>query len=128
MPALQKCRSSGKKIFFSLGGQAASDNLTDNTEWALLENNVWNLFLGGQQNYLSAIRPFGDRIFDGVNMDIETANRTGWFGFIKQMPSNFQKDSDREDYTLMVPRGYYLAGIAGSCGTWVDGFQIIITR
>lgn len=31
-------------------------------------------------------------------------------------------------HTLMAPRGYMLAGIAGTCGAWIDGFQIIITR
>lgn len=44
----------------------------------------------------------------------------------------YQKDTDLmltiHSHTLMAPRGYYIAGISGSCGKWVDGFQIIITR
>ena len=31
-------------------------------------------------------------------------------------------------HTLSAPRGYSIAGISGSCGQWIDGFQIIITR
>ena len=31
-------------------------------------------------------------------------------------------------HTLIPPRGYSIAGIAGSCGAWVDGFSLIITR
>ena len=31
-------------------------------------------------------------------------------------------------HTLMTPRGYQLAGLSGSCGPWIDGLQIIITR
>lgn len=104
LPALHKCRSSGKKVFISLGGQAASENLTDDTEGALLANNIWNIFLGGQQSNLSAIRPFGDVILDGVDMDIETANRTGWLGFAKQMRSNFREDFNREYYISAAPQ------------------------
>jgi hypothetical protein len=31
-------------------------------------------------------------------------------------------------HTLMPPPGYTIAGVSGSCGQWVDGFQLIITR
>lgn len=31
-------------------------------------------------------------------------------------------------HTLIPPRGYTLGGISGSCGPWVDGFSLIITR
>lgn len=29
-------------------------------------------------------------------------------------------------YTLIPPLGYKIAGISGSCGSWVDGFSLII--
>ena len=31
-------------------------------------------------------------------------------------------------HTLIPPRGYSIAGVAGSYGQWVDGFSLIITR
>ena len=31
-------------------------------------------------------------------------------------------------HSLIPPRGYSIAGISGSCGQWVDGFSLIITR
>jgi len=31
-------------------------------------------------------------------------------------------------HTLIPPRGYTIAGVTGSCGDWVDGFGIILTR
>lgn len=31
-------------------------------------------------------------------------------------------------HTLIPPRGYSIAGVSGSCGPWVDGFSLIITR
>ena len=31
-------------------------------------------------------------------------------------------------HTLIPPRGYSIAGIYGSCGPWIDGFGLVITR
>jgi hypothetical protein len=31
-------------------------------------------------------------------------------------------------HTLIPPRGYNIAGVSGSCGAWLDGFQLLITR
>ena len=31
-------------------------------------------------------------------------------------------------HTLIPPRGYSIAGVSGSCGQWVDGFSLVITR
>ncbi|KAF2086309.1 hypothetical protein K490DRAFT_66861 [Saccharata proteae CBS 121410] len=31
-------------------------------------------------------------------------------------------------HTLIPPRGYTIAGLSGSCGQWMDGFSLIITR
>ncbi|KAK1753485.1 putative peptidase family-domain-containing protein [Echria macrotheca] len=31
-------------------------------------------------------------------------------------------------HTLIPPRGYNICGVTGSCGAWVDGFSVIITR
>jgi hypothetical protein len=31
-------------------------------------------------------------------------------------------------HTMIPPRGYSIAGVTGSCGAWVDGFGIILTR
>ncbi|KAI0121657.1 putative peptidase family-domain-containing protein [Xylariales sp. AK1849] len=31
-------------------------------------------------------------------------------------------------HTLIPPKGFTVCGISGSCGSWVDGFSVIITR
>ena len=31
-------------------------------------------------------------------------------------------------HTLIPPRGYSIAGVSGSCGSWIDGFSLIIAR
>jgi hypothetical protein len=31
-------------------------------------------------------------------------------------------------HTLIPPRGYNICGVTGSCGPWLDGFSVIITK
>jgi len=31
-------------------------------------------------------------------------------------------------HTLIPPRGYNICGVTGSCGAWLDGFSVIITK
>ncbi|KAI1039733.1 hypothetical protein LB505_004619 [Fusarium chuoi] len=31
-------------------------------------------------------------------------------------------------HTLIPPRGYIICGVSGSCGQWLDGFSVLITR
>ncbi|GAB1317241.1 Peptidase family-domain-containing protein [Madurella fahalii] len=31
-------------------------------------------------------------------------------------------------HTVIPPRGYNICGVTGSCGSWLDGFSVIITR
>ncbi|KAL1844092.1 hypothetical protein VTJ49DRAFT_4944 [Mycothermus thermophilus] len=33
-----------------------------------------------------------------------------------------------DPHTLIPPRGYNICGVTGSCGPWVDGFSVIITK
>lgn len=37
-------------------------------------------------------------------------------------------NQDDCSHTLIPPRGYNICGVTGSCGAWVDGFSVIITR
>ncbi|KAF2459570.1 zinc metallo protein-like proteinase [Lineolata rhizophorae] len=40
----------------------------------------------------------------------------------------FGKAGGGSGHTLIPPRGYRIAGLSGSCGAWMDGLALIITR
>jgi chitinase len=69
---VRSCQStSGKKVLLSLGGAVGySDTRIPNDTMAnTLADTLWNLFLGGSG--LESIRPFGDVVLDGIDMDNE---------------------------------------------------------
>lgn len=41
---------------------------------------------------------------------------------------NETKVCRKHRHALIPPRGYRIAGVSGSCGQWIDGFSVIITR
>lgn len=45
-----------------------------------------------------------------------------------QVRQTLSTNSSDSRHTLIPPRGYSIAGIYGSCGPWIDGFGLIITR
>lgn len=56
-------------------------------------------------------------------------NATGGSGYDFLVPSHFVICTNTPfRHTLMPPTGYHVAGIAGSCGDWLDSFQLIVTR
>jgi hypothetical protein len=55
---------------------------------------------------------------DGLQILTSLGRKSEWYGNSK----------GGSGHTLIPPRGYSICGISGSCGPWVDGFSLIITR
>ncbi|KAJ7627354.1 glycoside hydrolase superfamily [Roridomyces roridus] len=60
--------------------QAQGTAETDGTGTAFA-NTIWDLFLGGS----SSTRPFGNVVLDGVDLDIEIGDPTGYAAFVNQI-------------------------------------------
>lgn len=68
IPALQKCRDTGKKILLAMGGAPGySDVRLDNDDQGRqIANTLWNLFGGGNED--ADLRPFGAFKLDGFDI------------------------------------------------------------
>ncbi|KAF1843664.1 zinc metallo protein-like proteinase [Cucurbitaria berberidis CBS 394.84] len=55
---------------------------------------------------------------DGIQILTTLGRKSDWFG----------NPNGGSGHTLIPPRGYTIGGISGSCGSWIDGFSLIITR
>lgn len=53
---------------------------------------------------------------DGIEILTSQGRKSGFFG----------NASGGSGHTLIPPLGYKIAGVSGSCGSWVDGFSLII--
>jgi chitinase len=68
---VKSCQNTGKKVLLSIGGAIGYSETTIASEEdaVRIADNIWNLFGGGMDNdTITAIRPFGDVIFDGFDI------------------------------------------------------------
>lgn len=87
---IEFCQQQGKLVYISLGG-ASGAALTSDADGAAFANTVWNLFLGGS----SSIRPFGNAVLDGVDLDIEGGGPTGWNSFATTLLGHYSGASKK---------------------------------
>ncbi|KAL1967721.1 hypothetical protein VTN77DRAFT_2978 [Rasamsonia byssochlamydoides] len=102
VPAIKKCQSAGKKVFISLGGADASSKLASDEQGAQLADTVWNLFLGGKNE--TALRPFPGVTLDGIDLDNENGDPTGYLGLVNQLRANMNSDPSKKYYISAAPQ------------------------
>jgi chitinase len=120
-PDIQYCQSVGKKIFLSFGGGVGTYGFSSDAQAVTFANTVWNMFLGGN----GAIRPFGNAVFDGVDLDIEGGATTGYIQFIATLRAYFAAQTSRTYYISSAPQCFYPDRLGPGAGTplteaWFD--------
>ncbi|KAK0756450.1 hypothetical protein N5P37_011103 [Trichoderma harzianum] len=104
VPAIQACQAAGKLVILSMGGAVdfSAVTLTGDAQGQQIADTVWNLFLGGTAN--PTLRPFGSVKLDGVDLDNETGNPTGYLAMAQRFKSNFAKDTSKKYYLTAAPQ------------------------
>ncbi|PTB62220.1 glycoside hydrolase family 18 protein [Trichoderma citrinoviride] len=104
VPAIQACQAAGKPVILSMGGAVdfSAVTLTGDSQGQQIADTVWNLFLGGTAN--PSLRPFGSVKLDGVDMDNETGNPTGYLAMAQRFKSNFAQDPSKKYYLTAAPQ------------------------
>ncbi|KAF5375105.1 hypothetical protein D9758_000069 [Tetrapyrgos nigripes] len=80
---IKTCQSKGKLVTLSLGGATGSVGFGSDSQAQDFAQTVWDLFFGGS----SDMRPFGDAILDGVDLDIEGGGSSGYVAFLTKLQS-----------------------------------------
>lgn len=119
-PDITYCQQQGKTILLSFGGGVGQYGFANDAAGITFATTVWNLFLGGT----APLRPFGDVIFDGVDLDIEGGSQAGYIGFTKQLRQYFAA-SGRKYYISAAPQCFYPDRLGPGSGTpltegWFD--------
>ncbi|KAF9535506.1 glycoside hydrolase superfamily [Crepidotus variabilis] len=96
---IQKCQAKGKLITLSLGGATANVGFGNSGDAASFANTIWNLFLGGN----GPMRPFGNAILDGVDLDIENGSSMFYDTFVNTLRSLMQS-SAKKFYITAAPQ------------------------
>ena len=104
VPAIKQCQAAGKKVFISIGGENGLTNFTSEAEGAQFASTLWDLFLGGSNATARPLRPFGDVVLDGVDIDNETHNRTGYLGLVSGLRQRFATNTSRPYWISAAPQ------------------------
>ncbi|KAJ2481284.1 Chitinase 2 [Coemansia sp. RSA 2320] len=115
---IKACQASGKKVVLSLGGgNIYTYGLSSAADGQAFADTVWNMFLGGS----SAYRPYDDAVLDGVDLDIESGDHTGYPAFISQLRTHFQGAS-KQYIISAAPQCVYPDANLGSTlsAAWID--------
>ncbi|RKP26301.1 glycoside hydrolase superfamily, partial [Syncephalis pseudoplumigaleata] len=75
---IQRCQTLGVKVQLGLGGAAGSYGFNSDEQAVAFAKQLWDTMFGGQ----GAVRPFGDVVLDGVNLDIEGGNPNNYAAFV----------------------------------------------
>ncbi|KAK3808275.1 MAG: chitinase, partial [Benniella sp.] len=102
---IKSCQAQGKAIVVSIGGASGSYSLPDAASGRALAEQMWDMFLGGS----SSTRPFGDAIVDGIDLDLESGQNSGYVAFIETLRSKFASSSSkgRRYYITAAPQCPY---------------------
>ena len=100
---IETCHAKGKRVLLSLGGASGSYGFVSDDEARTFAKTAWDMFLGGT----SAVRPFGNAILDGVDLDLEGGSATGYSAFVKSLRTIMDASSSsgaRKFYIAAAPQ------------------------
>jgi len=115
------CQQLGVQILLSFGGGVGRYGFSSDSQAVAFATTVWNMFFEGT----GLIRPFGNAIIDGVDLDIEGGSTTGYVAFINKLRS-YYSTSSRNYFISSAPQCFYPDGRLGpGTGTaltdgWMD--------
>ncbi|KAJ1801083.1 Chitinase 2 [Coemansia sp. RSA 2399] len=77
------CQKQGIQIILSMGGASGAYSMATNSTGEDYAQTVYDTYLGG--NNASVQRPFGDAVLDGIDLDIEGGEATGYAAFTNKL-------------------------------------------
>jgi len=102
------CQSLGVQILMSFGGGVGRYGFDSDAQAITFATTVWDMFLGGN----GAVRPFGNAILDGVDLDIEGGATTGYISFIETLRS-YYATANKPYYISSAPQCVFPDGRLG---------------
>jgi chitinase len=94
------CQQMGKKVLLSLGGASGSYTFAGDAAAEKFAQLTWDMFLNGK----SDVRPFGRAVPDGVDLDIEGGQFTGYTAFVRKIRALMKTDPARRYLITGAPQ------------------------
>ncbi|KAI5198807.1 glycoside hydrolase [Aureobasidium subglaciale] len=103
VPEIVSCQQLGKPVLVSLGGYYSNVTFTSDTEAIQLAQNLWDLF-GAGDGLDASLRPFGDIVIDGFDLDNESRDQTSYTTFARALRTLFDSDDSKRYYLSAAPQ------------------------
>lgn len=103
---ITSCQGLGKKVFLSLGGSTGTSRISDAGQAQSLAKTLWNLF-GPIGEYSLDLRPFGDAVLDGFDIDNESRFSENYENLVSALLVHFSMDGSRKFYLSAAPQCIY---------------------
>ncbi|RKP38481.1 glycoside hydrolase superfamily, partial [Dimargaris cristalligena] len=97
---IRYCQRRGKKVLLSLGGAEGSYGFQDDQSAIQFARLLWDMFLGGNH----PMRPFGEVVLDGIDLDLEHGGPTGVTAFSRELRRLYQSTRYRKYLLTAAPQ------------------------
>ncbi|KAI4727356.1 glycoside hydrolase [Aureobasidium sp. EXF-10728] len=102
-PEIVSCQQLGKPVLVSLGGYYSNVTFTSDSEAIQLAKNLWDLF-GAGDGLDASLRPFGDIVIDGFDLDNESKDPASYTTFAQALRTLFDSDASKRYYLSAAPQ------------------------
>ncbi|OAP64134.1 hypothetical protein AYL99_00106 [Fonsecaea erecta] len=99
------CQRQGKKVLLSLGGSVGDLTMPSTNEAVEVANILWSLFLGGTNASLTPLRPYGNVVLDGIDIDNELPSASTYIPtLVSTLRQLMGSDSSKAYYLSAAPQ------------------------
>ncbi|KIX93249.1 uncharacterized protein Z520_11104 [Fonsecaea multimorphosa CBS 102226] len=99
------CQQQGKKVLLSLGGSVGTLTMSSQDQAVEVANTLWSLFLGGSNATLAPLRPYGNIVLDGIDIDNELPSAATYIPtLVSTLRQLMGSDSSKSYYLSAAPQ------------------------
>jgi chitinase len=95
---IKTCQEKGKKVMLSLGGPNGTYGFEDLYQAGNFAVLIWQMFLGGSN--ASLVRPFGDAVLNGIELDIRNHRLYGYKEFVRSLRYIIDHNQNKTKYYI----------------------------
>ncbi|EXJ90492.1 hypothetical protein A1O1_03595 [Capronia coronata CBS 617.96] len=101
---IASCQKQGKKVLISAGSASGDLYIPSSKAASKVAKMLWNMFLGGTDSKVKPLRPFGNVVLDGFDLDNENATNAKYLPkMVSSLRKQLKKDKSKSYYISAAP-------------------------
>ncbi|KAJ9605724.1 hypothetical protein H2200_009573 [Cladophialophora chaetospira] len=101
---IAQCQQQGKKVMISLGGAYGDLTMSSDAQAAQVADTLWELFLSGTNATLAPLRPYGNVVLDGIDIDNELPSAATHLTALVRSLRQLMSTADKAYYLSAAPQ------------------------